>query len=239
MTALGESQIYRDLLRFKPDGLTPNAWAVKAGVSRAVWSDMRRHGNPSRRTLEKLLAAVNSSLAEFEALRLGPEPRDFPGAGMAGQLGDVQQSWTPAPLTPLPLIGSRLGGEWDGCGFAVEVTELRPREVIDRLPRPRSLAADPEAYALTIVGNSMWPRFRASSLVAVSPKAPVAVGDDVLARFHASPADEHEEVERALIMHLVKRTATAFVLRQFNPDRTIELEATKLDAVIKIVGELI
>ena len=65
MTALGESQIYRDLMRFKPESLSPNAWAVKAGVSRSVWSDMRRHGNPSRRTLQKLLAAAGSSLAEF------------------------------------------------------------------------------------------------------------------------------------------------------------------------------
>ena len=51
-----------------PEGLSPNAWAVKAGVSRTVWADMRRHGNPSRRTLELLLAAADSSLAEFEAL---------------------------------------------------------------------------------------------------------------------------------------------------------------------------
>ena len=239
MTALGESQIYRDLLRFKPDGLTPNAWAVRAGVSRAVWSDMRRHGNPSRRTLEKLLAAVNSSLAEFEALRLGPEPNRLSGASRAGQFGDFQQSWTPAPLTPLPLISSRLGGEWDGCGTAVEITEIRPGELIDRLPRPASLAADPDAYALTIVGTSMWPRFRAGSHVAVSPRAPVAIGDDVLARLNPPTAAEQAEVERVLIMHLVKRTATFFVLRQFNPERTIELETTKLDAVLKIVGELI
>ena len=73
MTVDEDSPIYRDLMRFKPDELTPNAWAVKAGVSRTVWTDMRRHGNPSRRTLEKLLAAASSSLAEFEALRLGPQ----------------------------------------------------------------------------------------------------------------------------------------------------------------------
>ena len=42
-----------------------------------------------------------------------------------------------------------------------------------------------------------------------------------------------------LAMQLVKRTATSFVLQQFNPDRTIEVEATELDAVLKIVGELI
>ena len=70
-----ESQLYRDLMRFKPDGLTANGWAVKAGVSRSVWADMRRHGNPSRRTLAKLLAVAGSSLAEFEALQVGEAPK--------------------------------------------------------------------------------------------------------------------------------------------------------------------
>jgi hypothetical protein len=32
--------------------LTLNAWAVNAGVSRTVWANIRRHGNPSRRTLK-------------------------------------------------------------------------------------------------------------------------------------------------------------------------------------------
>ena len=66
MVLTEEPPLYRDLMRLRPEDLTPNAWAVKAGVSRTVWSDMRRHGNPSRRTLEKLLAAAGSSLAEFE-----------------------------------------------------------------------------------------------------------------------------------------------------------------------------
>ena len=55
MVLTDDPPLYRDLMRLKPDELTPNAWAVQAGVSRTVLSDMRRHGNPSRRTLEKLL----------------------------------------------------------------------------------------------------------------------------------------------------------------------------------------
>ena len=79
--------VYRDLMRLKPEGLSPNAWAVKAGVSRTVWSDMRRHGNPSRRTLEKLLAAAGSSLAEFEALRIGDHTRSVPDGASLGDDG--------------------------------------------------------------------------------------------------------------------------------------------------------
>ena len=93
--ATGEdSQVYRDLMRFKPEGLSPNAWAVKAGVNRTVWADMRRHGNPSRKTLEKLLVAAGSSLAEFEALRIGGSGAN--GAVLAGEGGGEsrRRAWT-------------------------------------------------------------------------------------------------------------------------------------------------
>src|SRR6185503_18071827 len=109
MAAADESQIYRELMRFKPDGLSANAWAVKAGVSRTVWSDMRRHGNPSRRTLEKLLAVAGSSLAEFEALRVGAQPRPLgAGPGSVGEGG--QRRWNPAQPQPLPLLATALAG---------------------------------------------------------------------------------------------------------------------------------
>jgi hypothetical protein len=236
VAALGESQIYRDLMRFKPDGLSPNAWALKAGVSRTVWTDMRRHGNPSRRTLEKLLAAAGSSLLEFEALRIGPEAAR-PGIAADGRVADLRRGWNPAPLPPIPLVGSRLGGEWGQPGSAVELTELRPGELVDRLPRPTSLSSDPAAFAVTIVGGSMVPRFAPGTRVAVSPRAPVAVGDDVLARLPTGQASDG--AQQVLVLRLVKRTATGFELRQFNPDRTICVDAADVEAVLKIVGELI
>ena len=115
MGATEESQVYRDLMRLKPEHLTPNAWAVQAGVSRAVWADMRRHGNPSRRTLEKLLTAVSSSLAEFEALRLGHrrltrgKARD--GLAMHGLRHGALRGYLRFPFSepPLPASGERLG----------------------------------------------------------------------------------------------------------------------------------
>lgn len=239
MTALGESQIYRDLLRFKPEGLSANAWAVKAGVSRTVWTDMRRHGNPSRRTLEKLLAAADSSLAEFEALRLGPQARQQVENAAFGRLGEARSGWAPAPLPPLPLIASGLAGEWGEPGSQIELTEIRPGELVDRLPRPISLAIDPDAFALTIVGDSMWPRFSPGCRVAISPRSPVALGNDVLARLLPVAGAAHSGTDQVLIKQLVKRTATMLELRQFNPDRTFRVHTGEVEAVLKIVGELI
>ena len=233
-----ESQIYRDLMRFRPDHLTPNGWAVQAGVSRAVWADMRRHGNPSRRTLEKLLSAAGSSLAEFEALRLGHNlPR--PTSGISARVGDARgPGWIAKALTPLPLIASGLAGEWASTG--VELTEVRPSEVIDRLSRPMALAGDPDAYAVIIVGDSMWPRFRPGRRIAVSPRAPVAIGDDVVLKLRRPEAPAAAPAgELVLIKELVKRTANFVALRQFNPEAVVEVDAAEVEALHKVLGELI
>jgi len=237
MSADEDLPIYLDLMRFKPDALTPNAWAVKAGVSRTVWADMRRHGNPSRRTLEKLLAAANSSLAEFEALRIGREAlsRD----AMPGLLGDKQGfEWNPARLPRLPLLATNLAGEWGQTGSRVELTEVSWEKLIDQMSRPPSLAGDHDAYALTIVGDSMWPRFRPGRVIAVSPRSPVALGDDVVLRLRF-PAASAGKSQPVLIKELVRRSNTDIQLRQFTPDLIFSVDTKEVEAIDKIAGELI
>jgi len=229
------TQIYRDLMRFKPDGLTPNAWAMKAGVSRTVWSDMRRHGNPSRRTLDKLLTAAGSSLAEFETLRISERPAA--AAGAVGLADRGPSPWGAAQIPSLPLLASAIAGEWGDVGAHIELTDLWPGEIIERISRPLSLANDPSALAFTIVGNAMWPRFRPGRRVAVSPKAPVAIGDDVIVKLR--PHEPGASSIPLLIGELVHGTTEGVELRQFSPDTVFRVEAEKVAAVEKIVGELI
>ena len=226
------SQIYEDLMRFKPQELTPNAWAVKAGVSRTVWADMRRHGNPSRRTLEKLLTAAGSSLAEFEALRIGPVSDVGTATGLADR-GALP--WGGQALPPLPLVSTAMAGEWGEGAPKIELTELRSGQILDRLPRPPSLSNDPGAYAITVVGDSMWPRFRPGRRVAVSPGAPVAIGDDVLVKL--KDGGDSQGV-RVLIKELVRKTASGVELRQFNPGATFEVAAADIASIERIAGEL-
>lgn len=227
------STICDDLMRLKPDGMSPNGWAMKAGVSRTVWSDMRRHGNPSRRTLEKLLMAVGSSLAEFEALRIGGGSA-IETAIRTG-LSDRNAAWRGADVPPLTLIATAMGGEWGDPPERVESTELSPGEIVDLLPRPVSLANDASAYAITIVGDSMWPRFRPGRRVAVSAKLPVSIGDDVLVKL-ASPSGKTVSV---LVKELVRRTGRGLDLRQFNPDTTFDVPAAEIVAIEKVLGELV
>ena len=235
MTVGDKAQIYADLMRFRPEGMTPNAWAMKAGVSRTVWADMRRHGNPSRRTLEKLLVAAGSSLAEFEALRVSQ-----PSAGstvFVGAVGDRQTSpWGAPQVPPLPLIATAMAGEWGEPESRIELTEFRPGEVVDRIARPASLTNDHSAYAITIVGDSMWPRFRPGRRLAVSPKAPVAIGDDVAVKL-TEPGDG--PAVRVLIKELVRQSGSVVELRQFNPDLTFEVPAAAIASIEKVLGELV
>ena len=233
MVLTEEPPLYRDLMRLRPEDLTPNAWAVKAGVSRTVWSDMRRHGNPSRRTLEKLLAAAGSSLAEFEALRVGVSP-SFAAEGTG--VGDARASaWRAAPLPPVPLYRTAMVGEWRDDGRQIELTEIDFASVAGQLPRPVSLAGDREAYAVTIIGDAMWPRFRPGRQLLVSPAAPVAIGDDVLVRL----AGESSATSKVLIKELDRRSASSVELRQFNPDATFEVSSADIAAIHKVVGESI
>jgi phage repressor protein C with HTH and peptisase S24 domain len=109
------------------------------------------------------------------------------------------------------------------------LTEIRMAERLGVLPCPPSLATDPDAYAVTIAGESMWPRFRPGRRIAVSPGLPVAIGDDVVVALRS---------RLALVKELAKRATTFIELRQFNPDVTFCVEATDMIAVHKIVGEL-
>jgi hypothetical protein len=234
MVLTDEPPLYRDLMRMKPDALTPNAGAVRAGVSRTVWTDMRRHGNPSRRTLEKLLIAAGSSLAEFEALRVGDAPRGIDHA--ANALGDFAAgAWRAAPLPPVPLLASMTGGDWHGDRRSIDVIEVDFSGACGQLARPPSLASDRDAYAVTIFGDSMWPRFRSGRQLLVSPAAPIAVEDDVLVRL----AGHGSARASVLIKELVGRSASEIQLRQFTPDSTFPVQESMVAAIHKIVGEAI
>ena len=233
MTGDEHSQIFDDLMRFKPEELTLNGWAVRAGVSRTVWADMRRHGNPSRRTLERLLTAADSSLAEFEALRLGAHA--ITTREVTGSLADkAGWGWSPARHPSLPLLATSLAGEWGQAGSGIELAAVQWEEVVEMVARPSSLAVDRDAYALTVVGDSMWPRFRPGRRIAVSPRSPIAVGDDVLVRLRPSASSG-----QILMKALIKRTNDTIELRQFNPDLKFSVDNSQVEAIHKVVGELI
>jgi SOS-response transcriptional repressor LexA len=235
MTVKTESSLYEDVLRFKPDELSLNAWALRAGVNRTVWSDMRRHGNSSRRTIEKLMRAIGSSPAEFEALRIGwrSEPSGVAEKPLVGDAGARQ--WRPAPRQPVPVFATSMNGLWGEAGSQVERIAIGTTDVVATVPRPDALVGDADAYAVTIVGDSMWPRFRPGRRIFVSPRAPVAIGDDVILWLAEGSG---KALSGALVKELVRRSAASVELRQHNPGATFKVDATQFTAIHKVVGEV-
>lgn len=222
------ARLFEELMRFRPEGLSANAWAVRAGVSRTIWADLRRHGNPSRRTLEKLLGAAGSSLAEFEALRVGDPAPSL--ARNAEALAEDGRGWRGPWLAEIPLHLTRLAGEWGEPGSEIDLLLIDRSAVIGKVDRPAALAADRTAYAVTMAGESMWPRFRAGRRLLVSPAARIEVGDDVLVDLIGG---------QALIGELANRSSSKIELRQFNPDVTFPVDTAEVQAIHKVVGEAI
>lgn len=223
MSGAGE-RLFEELMRFRPVGLSANGWAVKAGVARTIWSDLRRHGNPSRRTLEKLLGAAGMSLAEFEALRVGHSPPELVAYGLA----EPNRGWRSAPSEPVPLFETHLAGEWGKSGSGIAIHSIDRSRSVGKVDRPAALASDRDAYAVTMVDEAMWPRFRTGRRLLVLPAASVAVGDDVLVELGGGAV---------LIKELVSRSTQAIRLRQFTPDASFEVRAAEVVAMHKIVGE--
>lgn len=142
-------------------------------------------------------------------------------------------------LPLIPLLGTAMAGEWSGPEQHVELTELDLSEVLGHVTRPQSLKDDGKAYAVTIVGDSMWPRFRPGRRVIVSPRASISIGDDVIVQLlgHDDGSGDRR-VHQVLIKELARRSASHIELRQFNPDVTFKVATREVAAMHKVVGEI-
>jgi len=144
-----------------------------------------------------------------------------------------------AELPAIPVLGSAMAIESFDPERDIELTELNMAEVLDNVRRPLSLANDSSAYAVTVVGDSMWPRFRPGRRVIVSPKAPVSIGDDVIVQLRGNGQEQEAgRVSLVLIKELVRRSASYVELRQFNPDVTFKVERDRVAAIHKVIGEV-
>ena len=106
-------------------------------------------------------------------------------------------------------------------------------EVIEMTSRPPNLAGAALAYAVYVVGDSMEPRYHSGELVYVHPGRPVDVGAYVLVQ--VKPAHDGE-APKAVVKRLVRRSATKVTLEQFNPRKTVELKASDIISMHRVVG---
>ena len=175
------------------NGLSPSGLARKAGLDPTSFNLSKRRASdgksrwPSTESLAKVLAATGAALEDFSALVTGA--RTIPERSSRAR--------TRIPLIGLAQAGS--AGFFDDGGYPAGAGW-------DEVELPST--TDPNAYALSISGDSMEPAYRLGDAIIVSPAAPIRTGDRVVAR------DEHGAVMAKL---LTRRTASRIELTSLNP----------------------
>jgi SOS-response transcriptional repressor LexA len=233
-TATEPSRRYQLLSSLRPEGLTEAEWTRRAKVSSSWFQDLKRGAVPRVDTLERVLDVIAISPAEFETMD-APVLSEVRAGGARGFSDVHRQFYGERPLPDLPLYGSAVGGEYGDIDEHIELTELHLHEVLDYLARPAKLAKDPDAYSLTIVGDSMAPRFKPGERVAVSPKASIGIGDDVIVQLRSTQSDD-ERIRMVLVKELVRRGAGYVELKQHNPAVTFRIEWHRVAAMHKVMG---
>jgi SOS-response transcriptional repressor LexA len=217
-------------------GLNNRQLAERLRISEdKVSKSLATRGKPRRwqgDEVVKLMALMESDPAE-QMVRT-----EVRGTGMSPE--DIREALALRGAKSVPLLGTAFGSEWPD-DVDVETTELRLSEVLDNLARPPSLAGDDEAYAVTVIGDSMAPRFEPGEIVFVSPKSTVSIGDDVIVQIRGRRGEqtlEGEKVTDVLIKRLVRRSASFVELRQFNPEKIFRVPADRVSRIHRVRGRL-
>lgn len=124
----------------------------------------------------------------------------------------------------VPILGGASCGE-DG------LFELNG-EIVDHARRPPRLDGVKAAYALWVIGESMYPWRKNGGTVYVHPQHPINIGDYVVVQL--KPASPGAPIP-AYIKQLVRRTAKDLKLRQYNPAEDVILPMSKVLSVHRVI----
>lgn len=239
MTAPPKPPLYDALMAVRPKALTPNAWAVRAGVNRNIFNDIRRNGNATHDTLQKLLDAIDVSFAEFDA---GVAPKRASTPSERSVVSSPVQAFRGNDRPrDVPVLGTPRCGDLTLGDQHIETIDVDLDEVVDYVRRPAALDGRNDVYAIYYTGFSMVPRFEPDEVGYVDPRRPPAIGDYVVIQLRGPDPEEGERVVSALVKRLVRRTATYIELEQFNPPATFRLPTARVARIHRIMklGELV
>ncbi|HTH96100.1 MAG TPA: helix-turn-helix domain-containing protein [Stellaceae bacterium] len=196
-------------------GLTMQALAEAAGTTASQINKLEK--GHARMTIDWMIR-----LAEA----LGIEPGDLlpqepaPSGPLPG--GEVIPGPTAAFRDPRHLIPVRSAAR----GGNDQEMFLRDGP-IDFIPCPRALSHVQDAYAIYMVGDSMFPRFRQGQLLHVNPFKPPQLGAGVV-------VTKRDDV--VLIKEFVRRSETNLFVRQYNPATELDYPLQEIRDIHTVVG---
>ena len=151
----------------------------------------------------------------------GPKSSDHLVEPVNATIGDK----LPNAVKTIPLYGHAIGGQ-DG-EFVLNGNKL------DDIAAPPSISGIAGAYAVTVAGESMEPRYFDGETVFVDPGRRVMRGDFVVAQIHHPEADGSAPL--AYIKRFVRRNDKELVLEQFNPVKELRFDHRSVVSVHYIV----
>jgi SOS-response transcriptional repressor LexA len=106
-------------------------------------------------------------------------------------------------------------------------------EIVDYVSRPPQLAGATQPYAVYVLTSGMEPRYEVGEVIYVHPGKPVTPGAFVLVQ---TKPEKDGEKPRAAIRRFVRRSATKVTLEQLSPPKQIDLRASDILEMHRIVG---
>jgi hypothetical protein len=230
-----DHQLIKDLVDSEEKGVALRV-ANKIGVAA---STINRHynGTATTRLGRDTLAKLREHYPDFHGwLTSGAKVRSEVSGFRERPL---EEMFGTSQLPAIPLVGSALGMSSFDPERDIELTELDMADVLGHLKRPDSLADDSGAYALTVIGDSMSPKFDPGARIIVSPKATISIRDYVVVQLKSpDPEDQYEErITAVLVKRLVRRSGTFVELEQFEPQLAFRVEQSRIAAIHKVIGE--
>lgn len=203
------------------------ALGMKGGSSVQRYEDPQAYaGGYLRRDLVAQMAQVltrkgNPPISNEEVWELaGPEfaatPLERPNASIGSKI--------PTSLTHIPLYGQAVGGI-DGEFVLNEGNRLAD------IVAPPNLANIGGAYAVSVSGESMEPRYFDGEVVFVHPRRRPVRGDFVVAQIH----NPNDGPPLAYVKRLVRYSEAGLVLEQYNPPKELRFEHRAVVSVHVIV----
>lgn len=157
-----------------------------------------------------------SALGRGEVIYLDDEP-----------LGDAEivTDQTPLPSGPRDVehLGITVGGEDGDFTFN--------GEVMGYVQRPPGIAHLRRVFALDVISDSMFPRFKPGEMVYCGGREPVPGDDVVIETF----PEKDEKVGKAFIKSLVRRTASHIVVEQYNPAKELTFDRYAIKSLWRVI----
>ena len=228
--------------RLKKIGKSERAASLEAGLSDSFLRNIRdgKSTHPRADTLEKI-SSVLQTTPRWLMFGEGPEEMEREKEPLS-----VPQSRVPA--SPEEFLENNEANA-ERIGLKVEFKKLslmsygqaiagedgkfpmNGEELMEVLCPPQ-LAEQPGAYAIRIMGDSMWPRYEDGEIAFVNPYKHVRKGEYVVAQIMG---DDSYEAPYAFVKRFLRFTGKDLVLEQFNPARELRFPREKVVSVHCIV----